>query len=413
MKYVLLENEVTFGREDVGIILKLEKNHPYVLPDYMVDSIKEQDKNNIQKVIRKCKDLYLEYDKYNGQDLSGKHLFILREGGYGDLIFLTPFIKELKKKYPSSKIYLCASKRMAALFDGIWFYDGFINYPLDFNIAIEKLGYRPSRINTYFLSLEKMIEENPDAEKMNIYDLISTVFKIPLLEYKPEIYVDQEIVEQIETEFNFKDGKLNIGFQIAASSPIRTWKPQNIIEFFNVWNIENTRFFILESPKRGKFVENLLRKVTNKTIEIINLAIESATMQRTVAIVKNLDLVVAPDSALNHIAACFGIPMVGLFGAFHSDLRLKYYKNAVGINSMSDCPYARGEFKACFDHGNVCQRAIDFNRLFPPCMDLIRPTTVIGAIAGLMIDLGKLRLEDKKFIVNKNGIEQNRVTSAS
>ena len=40
-------------------------------------------------------------NKYYGHDLTNKSLISIREGGAGDLLFKTPFLKYLKEKYPS------------------------------------------------------------------------------------------------------------------------------------------------------------------------------------------------------------------------------------------------------------------------------------------------------------------------
>lgn len=38
-----------------------------------------------------------EYKKYNGEDLTQKSVLIWRQGGIGDILFIGPLIRELKK----------------------------------------------------------------------------------------------------------------------------------------------------------------------------------------------------------------------------------------------------------------------------------------------------------------------------
>ncbi|MGD8720017.1 MAG: hypothetical protein PVH29_14495, partial [Candidatus Zixiibacteriota bacterium] len=38
-------------------------------------------------------DLNGEYNRYAGHDLTGKSLLLVRNGGFGDLLFLTPLIR--------------------------------------------------------------------------------------------------------------------------------------------------------------------------------------------------------------------------------------------------------------------------------------------------------------------------------
>jgi len=406
VRIVQISKEISLENKILDIKIVIEPGKPYIMAEYMASQIKEI--GDIDKsFVQKYKDLYLYYDKYNGQDLGNKNLVLIREGGIGDLIFLTPFARFLKEKYPSCKIMLCCNSKFHSLFTNLKFFDVIFSVPIAVK-QIEKLvGYLINRNNTYFLSFESLIEEDWRAKEMNVYDLFAQHFGLQdeEIDYHPQIYIDDKKRSEIYINFFYnKELNLDIGFQMSASSPLRCWKPEYIKEFLNKWKIPNTRFFILDSPNRGEWVEEILSWVHNSNIEIINLADKEATLQRTIAVVSYIDLVIAPDSSISHIAACVDTPMIVLFGAFYSDYRLKYYKKAVGINAMSDCKYALGQYKSCFEHGHACTYARELNRIFAPCMDILRPNEVSMIIYNTlqkwgMYGINENRIESKTPII--------------
>lgn len=400
MKVIMLRGinaDFASGHENSSSI-HLKEGVKYIVPDYILAKIEEQiHPTRRNDYLRYNKDLYQEFVKYDGQDLTNRNLFILRTGGIGDLIFITPFAKHLKKKYPTSKIFLVCAEKNVGIFSGLSFFDGVLSIPLDYNEAIKSVGYPISRANTYLISFEGLIEHSLEVEKLNIYDLHKKWFGIVEdVEMKPEILFDEDLFKIVSAKYGFKEAKerefIDIGFQFSASSPIRSWKPEYIVEFFEKWQVPNTRFFIFDSPYKDKFINSYLDRIKNPNITFIKVYETTKSVLESAYLVKHMQLVVVPDSSIAHFAGIFGIPIVGIFGAFHTDLRLSYYKNVMGINAMPNCGFVKNELRSCFAHGNICPRAEAVNRRFSPCMDIISPMLLLGYVYGFM---EKLKIYNK------------------
>lgn len=392
MKVVSIRGaDITFQSEHANQSDVIIKNgRRYIMPDYLLARIENEIPKHMHKdLIPIRKDIYQEFIKYKGQDLTNKNLFILRTGGIGDLIFITPFAKYLKAKYPISKIFLVCSEKNTGMFRGLPFFDSVLSMPLDYIEAGSKVGYPISRMNTFIISFEGMVETTKDSEMMNIYDLHKKEFGITdEVEIKPEILFDKDLVSMVMDKYGFIEGKerefIDIGYQFSASSPIRTWKPTNSMEFFKEWQVPNTRFFIFDSPYKAQFINYYIDKVQNPNITFVKVYEKTKSVLESAYLIKAMQFVICPDSSIAHFAGIFGVPIVALFGAFHTDLRLSYYKNVMGVNAMSNCSFVKNELKSCFAHGNICPRANIVNRRFSPCMDLLSPIQVLGYVYGFM-----------------------------
>jgi len=86
------------------------------------------------------------------------------------------------------------------------------------------------------------------------------------------------------------------------------------------------------------------------------------------------------------MAGGLGIPLIGLFGAFPSQLRLSHYDNAIGIDANTSCEFSKGEgsLRGCFEHGSgPCRMALRNSELFSPCMKLITSDHILLAMQKL------------------------------
>ena len=75
-----------------------EEGHGYV----MAEDIEGQHRNLYTQHIGMSYPIESVYRPYKGEDLTNKKLMCWRTGGIGDILFLNPVLRYLKKKYPSS-----------------------------------------------------------------------------------------------------------------------------------------------------------------------------------------------------------------------------------------------------------------------------------------------------------------------
>jgi ADP-heptose:LPS heptosyltransferase len=323
-------------------------------------------------------DLDTLYKKYSGQPLDGKTLFVWRHGGIGDLMFMLPPLRLLKHRYPTCKI---------------WFASGSAFVDILFNIPyIDKIGTLPVSTDwltdsDYHLHFEGIIEGSKEAETENAYDLFLKRFNIdpksiPFYEKIPDVYLaDNEIGEVVRLLDKHKFDPMKdtiIGIQLTASSPIRTYPVDKLTEAMRMLAVRGCKFIIYGHPAKhaqiSKNIQEVIKDSTGKDDIIISSPELKLPLRISIATVKFLNLMIAPDSAFVHIAAAMHVPVIGLYGPFPSDLRMRYYFDGIGLNADTACT-------PCFTHGHdPCDKSMGTS----PCFSTLHPETIVLATSYLL-----------------------------
>jgi hypothetical protein len=82
--------------------------------------------------------------------------------------------------------------------------------------------------------------------------------------------------------------------------------------------------------KNSAFIPEIAALI-KKTPHAVNLEKQLSTVTHFAELIAGASLFIGPDSSGLHFAAAFETPALGLWGSFHPDLRVKYYKNQVHI----------------------------------------------------------------------------------
>jgi len=376
------EIKFTYEKESSVPTLILQKDIEYVLPDYIVITLINQGfKNSIISDVNFYNDERVKTKIYNGESLFGKKLITFRNGGVGDLIFQLPALKEIKDMLKENvELTICCNEQYISIFNNLSYIDNVNSLPLELNILLQ---------NDYFVNFEGLIESSERAEFINTYDLHAEKFFvkpkdiIPRLESNPNN--DRIVLKEID------NNKTNVVLAFQASANIRSVNPDvyaNVIAEVGV-KYPNVKFYICGTPNQLKQIDFLIDAVKNqaKVFNCINWSKKYKDLGMTISLIKHSNLVIAPDSGLLHVAGGFEIPVIGLYGAFPSKLRIGHYKNSIGLDSMSDCIMGeRNSFKSCFQHGaNSCKIAVKNAQTYSPCMEIFKPIDILEAMKDLKI----------------------------
>lgn len=355
---------------NVVIRMKMPRNRSFIMSDGVVKSTLDLYGSGCLKVDNDFTDLP---NRYNGNDLTNKSLISIREGGAGDLLFKTPIFKYLKEKYPSCKIGLSCSP----VYHNLFHQNPYINeiffhvLPLEFFNRFD-----------YFSTFEGLIEGSKEAEWINAYDLFIEKYGIHPSEIKEKIPI-LNIPAMVKDywncvlEYELKDSKPKIGFQWRASSPVRTLPFSLSADIIRKITEKGYKVFLLDSMSRKNDVARFI--ADNNLKDVVDTSKYSDNFERMAGIISLMDLFIGPDSSGTHIAAAFGKPIVGLYGPFRSELRLKYYKNAVGIDVIAE-KCGRG----CFMHAyTLCDFAKELGEKAGPCWRLLDSTVVSNEVDKL------------------------------
>lgn len=299
------------------------------------------------------------------KDWNDRKIIIVRPGGFGDILFTTPALKEIKRRWPRAYVALCCFGRFQPIVS-LSYYDEIVPYPLSHDEA-DKFDA--------WIFLENVIEGNPEAEKLHAIDITAKRIGLTSLEDKKMDYsLTQEEVDWAAARYPRTD-KRRVGIQVEASAKTRTYPAALMVEV------------IMSLAKRGIEVY-LLGDAYQVRVEmkdpVRNLMLEGLTFRQSVAAMATCDAVLGPDSVMIHIAGALDIPALGLYGPFPWALRTAYAKSITSIQGTSGCPIA-----PCFYHGGP--KAPNFP-MDGPChrtgkcevLASIKPERVVSKLLSIM-----------------------------
>lgn len=355
------------------------------------------------------------YNKYEGQDLNNKKLFAMRHGGGGDILFMLTALREIKRRYKDSSIGIAVREQYNELilkrterekerpdhidqknskdfkeFKSFQYprrserekesiLTSFKTDESDEEInLIDNIYSLPVPLDIwnqyhYHITFENLIENNPEARRYNAYDLFMKQVGLDIKQVPPENKIP--IIQLGENEKRFKcmefphltNGRPKVGIQVKTSSPIRTYPPYNYIAIGQRLVEKGYDVYLFGGTNENSLVEQL-----DKEIGIGSYNVTQSNLRGSIVTASMMDFYIAPDSMFIHIAGAFKIPVVGIYGPFHSETRMKYMRNSVGIDIECGC-------SPCFLHGyQSCPKGDP-----SPCFSLITPEIVLEAFDRL------------------------------
>lgn len=246
-------------------------------------------------------------------DWNDKDIWLYRGGGWGDLLMMTPMIREMKVKWPKCRIHVACGKSYHPVFDGIDVIPEMLPIPADSLSDIDAL-----------IEFEEIIEGDPAAHRVHMATLLASRAGITLSSTKPDYHVTPE-----EREWAIKEYPRNslprIGVQCMASAFYRSYPDMGkvMLELSKKADV-----YLFGSP--GQI------KTTGVNMHVHNLMDDDLTFRQSAAIVSTCDSCVAPDSALVHLCSALDIPCVALYGPFPSELRVTSEKTFC-FNGKAPC----------------------------------------------------------------------------
>ena len=304
------------------------------------------------------------YNPYKGQDLNNKKVLAMRHGGFGDILFLSTGLRELQAKYPEAKLDVAIG--------GLYF-DAVKNAPY-----INKVMSLPLELDVwnqyhYHFQFEGIIENNPDASSYNAYDLFMQrmgldIKKVEAYNKIPKLYFTKDEYVTVSEQFlSLKEQRKKVGIQVASSSPIRTYPIHNWVPIIEHLKQEGYDVYLFGSGNQTTPIKYIKQQCGDHIYEVVE------DLRTAMVLATYMDAIIAPDSMFVHIAGALRKPLLGIYGPFPSELRMKYFNRCIGIDAQTAC-------SPCFKHGqNPCPKGDP-----PPCFSLIKPSIVCDAFDKLM-----------------------------
>lgn len=299
----------------------------------------------------------------------GKRVLIIRCGGIGDLLFLTPALAALLERFPEVEFTLCAFER----------YRPIIAHPkLD---RLQWLDYPPKMhdVNAFdsVVPLEGVVETQHDrpaialfAEALGITDLPATA--------TPLFRVPSEGLLAAQGEFPKAPGQKFYGIGLRAGHDARTWPFEYCEQAAKLLLDRDPTCIVFLFGEREKFpgIEGLEHP------RVVWLPAADLNLKETLAVLGLMDGWIGTDSGLTHAAGALGIPGVGIFGAFQWQTRLPEGSSIRGLNGYAPCaPCHHLARSSRWVPGAPCEKA-------NCCIALaaIKPDRVVGLLLKQMKD---------------------------
>lgn len=278
--------------------------------------------------------------RYGGQDLNGKKVAIYRHTAYGDQLMISAVPRYLKALYPNATVHLYCDHSVLDMWQNNPYVGGAaIPIPIPFDVA---------RAYDYHIFYEGMLENNGEPDQDNCYDDffgmiglrdVPAQFKRPHIIVRPEDYC---CVQNLKLDLS---GKYMV-YHVSPANKNRRYNPAKAVKFIkmflNSFTFEGWRVLLVGKSDGDR--EDLSELAGRP--DVTNLVDKTASFRDTIPIIERASLVVAPDSSVMHLAACFpDVPTISLWGLFHPNDRVKYYPNHHPLFHPECC-----EFAPCHNH---------------------------------------------------------------
>jgi len=344
----------TFTRNGV----EFKAGHSYV----MAEDIENQIRNVSGDAMGMSHPFENQYRRYNGEDLTNKKIMAFRTGGIGDLHFLSPVFRYLKNRYPGC--YIKAASACKQPLENLPEIDALYDMPFDIEL-LEDCDYV-----SYF---QGIIESSSEKSKVtHAVDMFFSYFNIDSTQFPDEDKKPRLIFSDAEqkwladecSKLKIYSGDFVIGIQMETSAPLRNYPKEKFkVIIDTLAEEENVKIVLIGVPQQ-EVLANYFKGNHNNVIPAINYDV-----RKSIVLANRYNIVIAPDSFMIQTAGALDKPLVGIYGPFPSEVRMKYFKNAVGLDTKVVCaPCFKHDFRTCI-------------KGFPsPCFSLIEPEDVLQAV---------------------------------
>lgn len=301
-----------------------------------------------------------------------KSIAIFSTTALGDLLFNTPAIHALKKRYPNAYFTLVSSHKNRAMvegsnyFDKVIYWDSKINHAFNIVTALRKHQPQLSVIlhshlpydiliavlaGSHYILRDNYATESTLMDKWLAFhpsEFVGHVIqrKMRLLEVLGCNVNDIDMhipisFERLEKNPDFID----IGFQMGASEVIRQWPVARFVELtHNILALNGTgrkryRIILIGGAKDAPLVNEFMQALTADEINNIISLVGKTTLKQLVANIANLDILVTGDTGPLHVAVALNVRTISLFVTANP-----YYTGPLQSPALHKVIYAKERF---------------------------------------------------------------------
>lgn len=252
---------------------------------------------------------------------------LIPAGGHGDQLFLTPSLLEIHRQFPTVRVIVCVFREYFPCLEspGLEFVER-MPYPPKVEDVIHEYDDCSVFVNRTF-TLEHCIQPGTDAVLA-----MSERLRVEPKDRKPYYRTTEE--EAFAATYRFpKTNRKRVGIQIKATSAARSWGQEHLQKFVGMCSAAGYETALFGAP--GEVRGQLPSYCLNLTDQDPPLS-----FRESAAVVQTVDVMVAPDSSLLHIAGCLDVPALGLYGPFPASERVSHFPSVKPLQGHGGCPLA-------------------------------------------------------------------------
>lgn len=297
-------------------------------------------------------------------------ILVARSGGFGDLLFLGPILAEVRRRWPACRIGVACRPERRPVLDGLGLVDAWEPVPL----PVE----RP-RAYQRLISFEGVVEGDTRRHYVDALAAAAGLDLPPGPESRRCRYVVAEHERRwVDEMYPRNPSRKRLGVQWLASTPARSYPLRDLHTVCGHLGAHGWDVWLLGEP-------DAVRARCGHGSGVRNIAAdERPTFRQSCAILSTCDVVLAPDSALLHVAGALGLPAVGLFGPIDPKLRIAYsptirpLKGALPCSGCNHHPRFPGDWPAgmpCAQDGHCTALAAIAPRIVISAVEAAYPVT--------------------------------------
>lgn len=275
-------------------------------------------------------------------DFTPSSVLFIRAGGFGDLVLMTPVLREHKARFPNCKIGVATMPHYAPVLENLPFIDEIVAYPVPVAVADQYEKWIP---------FENSIEQNPRAKEVHMTELFGEIAGVnSITDLKPAYTVRIHEGVTALARHPRKAGLRRVCIQVGASAVCRTYPHPLLGQAVGTLLRRGWEVFLLGSPGEATLPDK-------KHENLHNLTADGISFRESCAVLNTSDAFIGCDSALLHVAGALGVPAVGLYGPFPWKLRTAHCPTTVALTG------AGFACAPCFHHMNTARQ----NHFPPQC----------------------------------------------
>jgi ADP-heptose:LPS heptosyltransferase len=347
---------VTFRRAAAGFGVRFDAGRPYVLLDTNVRQFSR---------LRSSPDgSFHALADFQSASLDGhmrpyrwpaeaESVLILRTGGLGDLLMLTPVLRALRERLPTAHLGVCAFPVFLPILRDNPHVDALLPYPL----PLDEFDRWAAHVD-----MEDAIENNPEAERLHATDAMAARFGLDLGDspeaHRTVLEVTPEDAKRAAQESGFRKGPRErwVGLHFRSSSKARDYPAEWLAPVGAALAMSGDKVFVVgargesvafrrvEKDRKGRDMDTVMAPPSG----FFDTTGWFSHVKHAAAFARQFDAMVCSDSAWSHIAGALGIRALALYGPFPGDLRARYYPS-VEIMQGGECcnPFFHGRDVEC------------------------------------------------------------------